>query len=81
MADEWDGDERRRRPHEYEFRQVLREELDRRDERIDARLAPVEEKLDVILTTAAAVKWTVLVVVSAIGTLAAVYEWLQKHLK
>lgn len=68
-------------PHEYEFRQILREELDRRDLRIDARIKPVEEKLDLILHTAGAVKWTILVVVSVVTSLAGGYEWLQKHFK
>lgn len=81
MADDWDGKERRHMPHEYEFRQILREELDRRDLKIDARIRPVEEKLDLILHTAGAVKWTILVVVSVITSLAGGYEWLQKHFK
>ena len=81
MADDWDGIERRARPHEYEFRAILREELDRRDIKLDARIKPMEEKLDLIMHTSAAVKWTVLVIVSAIGTLAGIYEWMQRHIK
>ena len=81
MANEWDGIERRNKPHEYEFRSILREELDRRDLRMDARIKPMEEKLDLIMHTAGAVKWTILVVVSVIGTVAGMYEWLQRHIK
>lgn len=77
MADDWDGVERRHRPHDYDdLRQMLRDELD-----VEKRVAAVEQKLELVMTTAGVVKWVIFVVVSMLGSLGLAYEWFQKHLK
>lgn len=59
-----------------DLRQMLREEIG-----IEKRVAVIEQKLDLVMTTAGVVKWVIFVVVSALGSLGLAYEWMQRHLK
>jgi hypothetical protein len=89
MADEWDGiSERRKSPQHYEVMEMIRSEFESREERLLRRIndmqqhqAEIERKLDRWESNAGVIKWTVMVIVSAGATLAAVYDWLLKHTK
>lgn len=76
--DEWDGvTERRNRPHEYEFRKILREEI----EPVRNTQRELERK---IAEWELAAKWFRLFIIGTVGlvTMAVgVYEWLRVHLK
>lgn len=88
MSDEWDGSERRKSPQHYEMMDMIREEFESREERLLRRInemqnhqAEIERKLDRWESAAGVIKWTVMVIISTGATLAAVYEWTQKHLR
>lgn len=75
--DEWDGHERRNRPHEYEFRTIIREEIEPLREtqrRLEAKVSEWE----------LAARWFrifIIGTVSVVGMLAGAYEWLRHHLR
>jgi len=74
---EWDGEERRNKPHEYEFRRILKEEL----EPIQANQAEIQEK---IREWELAAKWFrifVIGTVTLITMIAGAYEWMRHHLR
>ena len=74
---EWDGRERRNKPHEYEFRRILREEI----EPIRATQREMERK---ILEWELAARWFrifIIGTVAVVTTLVGVYEWIRLHLK
>jgi len=81
---EWDGDERRRTPHEYELRTIIRDELrDIRTQQLEMREAQqqIEQKIRDWETGAS---WFRAFVISAVGTvaaLAAAWEWMRENLK
>lgn len=85
MSD-WDGKERRERPHRYEILDVLREELDARDARFLARLDRITESQDEIKTKikswetgAAIVRWLAISTVAVVSGGLALYEKLRNH--
>jgi hypothetical protein len=77
MSEEWDGRERRNRPHEYEFRNIIREEIEPLREtqrRLESKISEWE----------LAAKWFRLFIIGTvtfIGLVAGAYEWLKDHLK
>lgn len=77
MNDGWDGEEHRGRPHEYESRQILREEIESIREtqrRLEAKVSEWE----------LAAKWFrifIIGTVAVVTTLAGLYEWIRLHLK
>lgn len=87
MSDEdWDGRERRERPHRYEILDVLREELDARDARFLARLDRITENQDEIKTKiasweagAAIVRWLAISTVAVVSGGLALYEKVRNH--
>jgi hypothetical protein len=77
MADEWDGIERRNKPHEYEFRRILREEI----EPVRETQRELERK---IAEWELAAKWFRVFIIGTVGLVTAlvgIYEWLRVHLK
>ena len=88
MNDEWQGDERRASPQHYEIREMIRSEFENREDRLVRRLnemqthqIELEKKLDRWESNAGVIKWTVVTILSTGATIAAVWEWTQRHLK
>lgn len=77
MSEEWDGKERRGKPHEYEFRSIIREELEpirQKQEEIDDKITEWE----------LAAKWFrmfIIGTVTLVGMIAGAYEWVRHHLR
>lgn len=74
---EWDGIERRGKPHEYEFRQIIREEI----QPLKDNQADIQEK---IREWELGARWFRLFIIGTVGLvtmLAGVYEWMRHHLK
>lgn len=85
---EWSGQERRKSPQYYEVLEMLRAELEAREERLVRRLNEVQnqqrdlaDKLARWESNAVVVKWTVATVVSIGAYIAAAWEWSKLHLK
>lgn len=77
MSEEWDGQERRTKPHEYEFRRILREEIEPlREAQYELERKVTEWEL--------AAKWFRAFILGTVGIAASVvaaYEWVKDHLK
>lgn len=77
MSEEWDGTDRRKKPHEYEFRAIIREELEpirQKQEEIDDKITEWE----------LAAKWFrmfIIGTVTLVGMVAGAYEWVKHHLR
>jgi hypothetical protein len=85
MADEWDGiTERRGRPHEYELRNIIREELTPiQRQQQEMRHAQIEIQ-DKIKEWELGAKWFRVFIIGTVGlvtTAAAIYEWLRTHVR
>lgn len=83
----WNGDEIHEMPHRYEVLEMLREELDERDERIIKRLdritenqTCVQEKIREWETGAAIVRWLVISTVAVVSGGLALYDRFRSHL-
>lgn len=78
MADEWDGiTERRGRPHEYELRNIIREEI----EPIKRNQETIQEK---IKEWELGAKWFRIFIIGTVGLvtmLAGIYEWMRTHIR
>ena len=75
--DDWDGVERRNKPHEYEFRRILREEI----EPIRKTQRDLERK---VAEWELAAKWFRVFILGTVGfvaMLAGVYEWVRHNLR
>ena len=84
MADEWDGIERRQRPHEYELRAIIREEMTPiQRQQIEMRQAQIDIEKKIGDWEAGARWFRIFIIgtVSVITALAGLYEWLRHHIK
>ena len=74
---DWDGTERRSKPHEYEFRRILREEI----EPLRETQRELERKIN---EWELAARWFRIFIIGTVGLVTAAagaYEWLKHHLK
>ena len=77
MSDEWNGEERRNKPYEYQFRQIIREEIEpirETQRRLEAKITEWE----------LAARWFRLFIIGTVAVVSALigaYEWLRVHLK
>jgi hypothetical protein len=84
MNDEWQGEERRTMPHEYQLREIIRDELRPiryQQEQLRKEQAEITTK---ILEWELGAKWFRVFIIATVGlvtTGAAVYEWLRAHIK
>lgn len=77
MSGEWDGVDRRKKPHDYELRGIIREELASIKEKQDE----IEDKINEWELVAKWFRMFILGTVAFVGTLIGVYEWVKDHLK
>lgn len=75
--DQWDGQERRVKPYEYQMRNIIREELKpivHEQERISKKIENWEFGATIF-------RYFILATVGAATVGASVYEWAKEHLK
>lgn len=83
MAD-WEGEERRQLPHEYQLRSIIREELtpiQRQQAEMRQAQLQVERKINEWELGA---KWFRIFIVGTVGivaTAAGIWEWMRTHLR
>jgi hypothetical protein len=84
MPNEWDGIERRNKPHEYELRSIIREELTTIErQQIEMRKAQIgiEKKITEWEIAAKLFRYFVIGTVSVVTVFAGAVEWLRAHIK
>ena len=77
MSEEWDERERRNKPHEYEFRSIIREEI----EPIRETQRRLEAKVNEWELAARWFRVFIIGTVAVVSALIGAYEWLRVHLK
>ena len=81
---EWDGIERRNRPHEYDLRSIIREELTTIErQQIEMRQAQINIERKVTEWELAA-KWFRIFVVSTVAVasvIVGIWEWARTHIR
>lgn len=75
--DDWDGVDRRIKPHEYELRSIIREEM----APIKKNQADIQRKIAEWELGAQWFRKFVMGTVAIVGFAAAAYEWLKEHLR
>lgn len=87
-ASGWDGIDRRKTPHRYEVLEMIREELEERNELLMARLDKLAEnqveikaKIQQWETGAAIVRWLAISTVGVVSALMAAVDWIKDHVR
>lgn len=81
---EWEGEERRTKPHEYELREIIRDELrpmKYQQEQIRKEQTAISEKIHEWEIGA---KWFRVFIIGTVGLVtggATLWEWLRSHVK
>lgn len=85
MADEWDGvTERRSRPHEYELRTIIREELtpiQRQQAEMRKAQIEIEKKINEWEIGAKLFRMFIIGTVGLVTAGTALWEWMRAHIK
>lgn len=74
---EWDGHERRNKPHEYELRSIIREEI----EPLKRNQEVIQDKIKEWELGARWLRIFIIGTVSLVTAFAAMYEWMKDHVK
>lgn len=84
----WDGIDRRKAPYHYEVMEMIREEMEERDERILRRLETmttnqesIKKKIDQWETGAAIVRWMAISTVGVVSVIMASIDWIKEHIR
>jgi hypothetical protein len=81
---EWDGIERRTKPHEYELRSIIREELtpiQRQQQEMRKAQIDIQDKIREWELGAKWFRYFIMGTVGIVTVAAGAYEWLKDHLK
>lgn len=84
----WDGTDRRKSPYHYEVMDMIREEMEDRDEKILRRLEVMSDNQDEIKkkiqqweTGASIVRWMAISTVGIVSATMAAIDWIKVHVK
>jgi hypothetical protein len=84
MSDEWQGEERRTMPHEYQLREIIRDELRpvrHQQEQLRKEQAEITTK---IMEWELGAKWFRIFIIGTVGLIsmgAAAWEWARGHIR
>ena len=81
---EWDGIERRNRPHEYELRSIIREELtpiQRQQQEMRKAQIDIQDKIKEWELGAKWFRLFIIGTVSVVTLAAGAFEWIRTHIK